>query len=569
MSWLLIKKFNKNFSHNVDIISGNRRVDYGDTVIIENFSSRFVADKCIYSDNRNAVIIDGVILNKRELLDEYGVASLSEWIKMRIGENKPLCLSLRGPFSGAVIDKNNETLYAFGNQTGDTAVFYYAGTDCFAASSDFNMVYGWCRANDRKLSFSAIAAKHMMTFGYLVDGATFVTEIKKAFPGNCVSVLGNGGIAETPYHRFDNHTALNISIDEAVEMLDTAFRKSVSRCFDKDIEYGYKHHLVDMSGGLDCRMVSVVARDMGYSNITNMHYSKKDSTEEKCAYAMSCALKNEFISKPLDDLTFFYDIDEIIGKNYGLAYYAGITGGNRLLGSINFDKFGLEHTGQLGDVVIGTYNKQSKHTPPNPVIISVSDFFDACLDLPDWLDNHELFAMYLRGFQGVLTTHFIRRNYTEAVSPYIDLDFLELCLSIPLEFRYNHLLYWKWIDAKYPIAASVPSTRKRPSENKKLTVRKVLIRLIGKRKRQVAAILSRLGLHSVISDKNSMNPFDYWYGTNMELRKFVGEYFQNHIDLISKYPEIKQGLEKLINAERASDKFLALTVLGVYKKYFI
>ena len=48
----------------------------------------------------------------------------------------------------------------------------------FAASSDFNMVYGWCRANDRKLSFSAIAAKHMMTFGYLVDGATFVTEIK-------------------------------------------------------------------------------------------------------------------------------------------------------------------------------------------------------------------------------------------------------------------------------------------------------------------------------------------------------------------------------------------------------
>jgi asparagine synthase (glutamine-hydrolysing) len=138
-----------------------------------------------------------------------------------------------------------------------------------------------------------------------------------------------------------------------------------------------------------------------------------------------------------------------------------------------------------------------------------------------------------------------------------------------LEFRYNHLLYWKWIDAKYPIAASVPSTRKRPSENKKLTVRKVLIRLIGKRKRQVAAILSRLGLHSVISDKNSMNPFDYWYGTNMELRKFVGEYFQNHIDLISKYPEIKQGLEKLINAERASDKFLALTVLGVYKKYFI
>jgi len=568
MSWLIIKKFNKNFLHNTETIARKHRIDFGETVVIENFSTRFADDKCLYFDDRYAVIVDGVILNKSELLAESGAASLRDWIKREIGKSKPICSYLRGPFTGCVIDKRDGHLYAFGNQTGDAAVFYYADADCFAVSSDFNMVCDWCRANDRRLSFNTIAAKQMMTLGWLVDGMTFVAEIKRTFPGNYVNVSGNGNIAEASYHRFDNHTVLNISMDEAVELLDTGFRRSVARCFDKDIEYGYSHHLVDMSGGLDSRMVSVVARDMGYDGITNMHYSKKDSTEEKCAYAMACALKNEFIGKPLDDLTFFYDVDEIISKNFGLAFYSGITGGNRLLSSINFDKFGLEHTGQLGDVVVGTYNKQAKHSPPDPLIISSSDVFDPCFHVPVWIDNHEMLALYYRGFQGILTTHFIRRNYTEVVSPFIDVDFLTLCLSLPLEFRHNHMLYWKWIDTKYPIAASIPSTTKRPCENEKITIRKILIRLIGKRKREVAAILNKLGLYGLVSDKNSMNPIDYWFSTNIELRKFVREYFQSHIDSINDYSEIKQMLETLFNSERANDKFLAITVLGAYDKYF-
>lgn len=568
MSWLLIKKLQKDFFHNVDTVSGNRCVEFGDIVIIENFSQRFSEDKCTYVENHKAVIIDGVILNKRELLEMNHVTNLCDWIKMRMGEDEPVCCPLRGPFTGCVVDMYNGASYAFGNQTGDAAVFYYIDKDCFVVSSDFNMIYDWCRANFRRLSFNSAAAKHMMTFGYLVDGMTFIMEIRKTFPGNCVHVLENGDVAEAPYHRFDNSTVLNISIDEAVELLDEGFRKAVTRCFDKDIEYGYRNHLVDMSGGLDCRMVSVVAKDLGYGGITNMHYSKKDSTEEKYAYSMACSLNNEFISKPLDDLTFFYDIDEIISKNYGLAHYAGITGANRLLSSISFDKFGLEHTGQLGDVVIGTYSNQAKHMPPNPLSISVSDIFETCIDLPDWIDNHDLFAMYYRGFQGILTTHFTRRNYTEAVSPFIDVDFLELCFSMPLDIRYNHVLYWKWIDTKYPIAASTPSTTKRPSENNKLTVRKSLIRIIGKRKRQVVAILNRLGLYSFINDKNSMNPFDYWFSTNIELQTFMNAYFKNHIDAISNNLEIKQMLEKLFKAERATDKLLAITVLGAYDRYF-
>lgn len=60
--------------------------------------------------------------------------------------------------------------------------------------------------------------------------------------------------------------------------------------------------------------------------------------------------------------------------------------------------------------------------------------------------NKEVFAIYERGFLGVCSTHFIRQNYTEVSSPFLDIDFMDMCLTIPFELRKNHNLYLKWIE---------------------------------------------------------------------------------------------------------------------------
>ena len=65
--------------------------------------------------------------------------------------------------------------------------------------------------------------------------------------------------------------------------------------------------------------------------------------------------KDELIFKPLDDATFLYDIDiatELLG---GGSLYAGITGGRRLLAFANLDHYGIEHTGMVGDAILGCF----------------------------------------------------------------------------------------------------------------------------------------------------------------------------------------------------------------------
>ena len=137
------------------------------------------------------------------------------------------------------------------------------------------------------------------------------------------------------------------------------FEKAVKKEFEKDKKDGYKH-LVDLSGGLDSRMVSWVANDMGYKEQLNISYCKEGYYDEKISKEIAKYLNHEYIFKYLDDKKFLYDIEEITDKNFCAATYFGITGGNRLLKSLNMKIFGLEHTGQLGDALLSTYYQEKK-----------------------------------------------------------------------------------------------------------------------------------------------------------------------------------------------------------------
>jgi hypothetical protein len=53
------------------------------------------------------------------------------------------------------------------------------------------------------------------------------------------------------------------------------------------------------------------------------------------------------------------------------------------------------------------------------------------------------------------------------------------------------------------------------------------------------------------------------------LRNFIDKYFQEHIGNLSDYPTTMNAVQKLFNGERATDKLLALTVLGAYWTYFM
>ena len=114
---------------------------------------------------------------------------------------------------------------------------------------------------------------------------------------------------------------------------------------------------------------------------------------------------------------------------------------------LNFRVLGLEHTGQLGDLIVGGgYLKSLREDTIDVNGIKYSNRV-SCEDINvSGYEGHELMSLYLRGFQGALSTHYIRSNYTYAVSPFIDPEFIDICFSIPKCLRIYNRLYWTWIN---------------------------------------------------------------------------------------------------------------------------
>lgn len=530
--------------------------------------SRFEKDKLFYDYDQFLIVLDGVLLNKLELYAEYKVNTMNDLFLHLYEEYKTLLVQrLRGPFSGVIFEKTQNKLTAFCNQTGDTHIFYFYNKEHFILSTNFNDIVKYLKNNRIEYHFGEQAVKYMLTYGYLIDENTFITEVYRLRPGRLLVFYGNS-IMEEIYHRFSNIRCLDITIDQAIELLDEGFKEAVKRCFDKDLEYGYTHHLADMSGGLDSRMVNWVARSLGYTNITNLSYSQSGTNEQKFACKASNALKNKLIFKQLDDISFLYEIEEILLKNYGMASYPGITGGNQLLGSINMNLFGLEHTGQLGDVVIGSYVSELYHTLPDEKSYRMSDKLSfEVKDLKNF-PNQELYIFYTRGMEAILSTHSIRRDYTIAVSPFIDVDFLELCFSIPLEYRVNHRLYYAWVKKKYPEALKIKSTTLKSETKAERAL--IFLKLAYHRLKYESNVrLYNLRIKKEFkAPYNNMNPFKYWYATNPDLRLFIDHYYNNSIQLIEGDSKIRQDIVTVFENGNISEKFAALTVLGMYKLHF-
>lgn len=541
------------------------------SIMLRETDGRFLNDSVFAQDDEYAIILTGVILNLAELKE--GNADLSAFellVRLYEANGATFMSELRGPFSGMIYDKSRDLSISFANQTGDMAAFIYHNEDYYVTASDFSYIILFLRENSIPYCMDPRAVRYMLTFGYMIDTITFAKQISRILPGHFV-LSDKKGLEDRIYYELRNEQKISCSMQEAIELIDDGFRNAVKRCFDKDEEYGYTHHLADMSAGFDSRMTTWVARSMGYENVTNISYSQSGSDEQKYSSDVAQSLHNVFIHMQLDDASFLYDIDDIMLMNGGAGYYAGITGGNRLLGSLNFQRYGLEFTGQLGDVVIGTFCKSAVLKPPAADPKKYSTTLD--IKSPDGTlgvscDNDELYNMMVRGFLGCLSSHMIRKNYTYAVSPFIDVDFLDLCFSLPLEYRVNHKLYAEWVRAKYPLAFKLPSSRTMGvnSDIGKLFI--LCKRIIKRADREFKRLLYKAGLKKSSVNRNNMNPFNFWYETQPDLQIFIRNYYEQNIKQLDLDDEYKQYVKTMYESEKVIDKLMALTVLGVNKAFF-
>lgn len=551
----------------------NKKIYFDDFYIEQRAVNKFYEDKVFEENEDYFVLVEGVVVNSLTLMKKYKRNSFFEAIIMMYKKNgNDFFREFRGSFSGAFYDKKNNKKIIYTNHIGDKQVFYSDSGNDLIFGSEINYIVEYYRNNKLEYTMNREAAYYLLTFGYMLEDNTLFSEIKKLIAGHYI-LVEDGKMDIIQYYKLDNTPNYNQSEEEIIENIDRLFRQAVERAFEKDIEYGYKH-LVALSGGLDSRMTTWVANDMGYKRgIVNFTFSQSDYLDETIPKRITADLKHEWIFKSLDNGLFLKNIEENVRISSGRILYYGTAHGKSFLDLINKDDFGILHTGHLGDVVIGTYSSSDEHKDYSLKDGAYSQILIDKLNkdmIKHNYPNEEVFKFYQRGFNGINQGLLISQESMETYSPFCDLDFFEYCLKIPVKLRYNHNIYFKWILSKYPKAATyIWESLRGKITDKKVDIlgRQVLLKQLPQK--SIGFLLRKFKIgKSNLSSKHHMNPLDYWYDTNEDLRDFIDTYYQSNISRLDFDVELKNDCEYLYKKGSNIEKNQVLTLLAVLKLYF-
>ena len=557
------------------IVNGTNKTDsvknflsYKNIICENHMIKKFDKDKIFAETDKYIVLLDGVILNKNILSIERK-SWLDTVISLYEEKGERFFTEFRGSFAGAFYDKGEDKWIIYGDQIGSKFIFYAKIGKFFCCSEVMGYMYDLLKANHIKYHLSEENALLLLTCGYMVDDRTLCEEIHKINPG-CYIVYQNEVVKEYRYYLLDNSPKA-INEDDAIKLIDSKFRSAIKLQFNKDKEYGYSKHLVALSGGLDCRMCSVVAHEMGYKDQVNITFSQTDYWDQTEPMKMARDMNHEWIFKSLDGGNWLYNVDDIVRLTGGNVLYFGSAHEYSLFKYLNYKQFGMLHSGQLGDVVLGSWilakDKEKKYTIGERGYSSkyLGDIRDLALSLD--LDA-ERGPFYYRGFNGTNNAQQPCYDFTETFSPFYELDFLEAALSIPVELRQNHYIYKKWIINKYPFAANYvweTSWQKITSGSITIKGQEIPFARIPWKISNVLRRKFHMSTERADSKKN-MNPVAYYLKTNTELSQYLDSYFA-YIDGV---PEgrLKSILKEIRETGGHVEKIQATTLLSAIKLFF-
>ena len=525
-------------------------------------SSKFLSDSIKYEDENIRIETFGILLNYRNLLSKYKVKDLSKLIQLLYNKYSEQFIShFRGNFIICVFDKKEQKWLIYTNQIGDKRVYYSGIGSEVIISDSIKKITSVYKNKQQNYSLNYIAAYELLTYGHLLNEKTLVNEIKRLLPGNYL-VIKKGNLAIKKYYNIDNEVDNSLKETEIIEGLDYHFRNAISLQFNKDIEYGYKH-LVALSGGLDCRMTTWIADEMGYNNITNYTFSQYNYLDMTIAQKIADSIHSKWIYISLGNGDLLKDIENIIPITEGVhamlahTYYA-----HSLLPTT---EYGIHHSGSLGDVIIGSYENQiNTRGISHQKVVSNKLISKLGNNSFSNFKNQELYTFYNRGLNGILSSHLINQAYSETVSPFLDPDFLDFCFSIPMKYRLHHNIYKKWIIQRYPEASKIKWEKTNgyitePS----ISIRKkdVLIRKIPSFIIENALLKFGIKTFSGSGSKAHMNPYEFWYRNNPSIGDNFSHIFESKIDLIED-KELKTDIQNLFNKGNVFEKMLVVNFLS-------
>lgn len=539
---------------------------------------KFENDKVFFDSNDFLIILDGVIINKTKIQSTLNTANWLECIlQLYSTRGEQFFDVFRGSFSGVLRDKRLRKTIIFSDHIGTKILYYIQMGESLYVTSFMPNAYSFLKRNGMHCTMSIEGAYMLLCHGYMLDDYTICEQVKRIFPGHYL-VIENSILQDKVFCRITNQQNDNTSIDESVEMIDSMFRKACEDEFQKDCEYSYEH-LVSLSGGLDSRMTSLIADELGYKKQLNVTFSQSGYWDEVIPQQIVEDYHHDWIYKNLDSGYWLLDFEKIIKITGGNVLYYGQAHANSLFQHLDTSPFGLLHTGQLGDVFVGrTYVGSPEKGVIAPFKFSDRVYSTKFIDrlsgfsLKYAFENREMGILYNRGFNGMNNGIVCLYEKMETFSPFLDIDFINAALKLPIIWENKYLIYNKWIETKYPNLLNYGwealNGHCLNEEKVKFLGRyyyKDEISMLVKNK-----ILRLLGYEKTGSSngKNHMNPIAYYIKNYTHINSVLDKYVLDNIEYV-KNDLLKEDLKSLYYYGNGPEKTQAITLIATNKLFFM
>lgn len=524
-------------------------------VVRSNTGSKFIDDKLFCKTSESILIIDGIILNKSELIASYAPSSESweKTVERMKFENKFYFEKFRGNFSGACYNCNDDVWTFFTDHIGDHPVFYYCKNGKFIVSTDLNWLVEVLRAAHQNISLDEYAFRSLLSCGWICRDNTIISEVKRLLPGSCITIKDGSVVSVDRYYSIVNDKLTTQNEGEIIEEVDKRFRNAVRLEYEKDKEGGYAH-MVTLSGGLDSRMNVWCAHELGYSDITVITFGQNGSSDIQIASEIASTLHFPHMIKTLDDAKFLSDIPETVKRTFGMLNVQGVIHGQSIIKLLNREQYGILHTGRVGDGILTSHWEY--HRRPSGLVGALNQNI-RLIPYEREYANEELY--FLNEHEWHCTLGGSCADFEEAsyASPFLDIDFMDYCLSIPLRYRYNYRIYKKWILRKYPEAAEFiweKTGGKISDSNWNLKVRKYQDKI-------------KRNLNQVSFENLGMNPFEYWYSSIPSAREKLENMYSNLLGEVQISSELRNIVCSIYRNADCRQKIEVISALQSVKEY--
>lgn len=525
---------------------------------------RMEKDRFFHEDDRFIICFEGI--NYSEYRSPQAV------VENFLKKGWEFASDFEGVFSGFLYSKEQRKLFVFTDPYATKKIYFYHNPDYgFAFSSEMHTLSKLLRSKNIPISVNSDGIYSLAIYGQMLREITTVKEITRLkYASVLIYDFNNGNIDQKSYYTYKKDVKSQ-SLSEVIENVNRLMTKAVVREWEKDREYG-KNHFTLMSGGMDSRTNALMARTLGFEKIIGYTYGYPGSSDVTIASNIG---KDNFyghLQYHLNNGDFF---SENILENYitpidGLVHFTASAIIHNVMKGVNFEPYGVMHSGQLGDIVFGSFFKPKYDLLANKDKIGLTgfvrkkDMMNKISFLDEMLKEHqfsdtEVFSFEQRVVNGTLFGDNVFSNFVDQTSPFFDLDLLKYSFTIPDKFKKQQQIYFLWLKEKFPQILNYKWEKidLKPNNNFNLKYGRIMKKYVNGGKKYFNLRY------------NSMNPIGNWLKENPLILKRFDELYQENIDLV-RDPELKKDLQEIYRDDifEYRNRFAVLSVLLSLKLHF-